>query len=111
MKDVPIVCRLDALDPPARARREALWSDLRAQALEIREDEDGFSFRFHTDAHAISKLVEFMALERLCCPFLRFEIAVHPDGGPTWLRVGESAQIKAFLKETLAWRNSDSSPG
>jgi len=107
---IPLACRLDALDAEERSRRHVLWQDLRAGALEIAEGDEGFSFRFESSAHVLSKLVEFVSLERVCCPFLHFEIDIHPGGGPLWLQVGGNAQVKAFLRETLA-RNPTSEAG
>ena len=108
--EIPLACRLDALDAEERFRRHVLWQDLRGGALEIAEREGGFSFRFPSSAHVLSKLVEFVSLERVCCPFLHFEIDIHPGGGPLWLHVGGNAQVKAFLQETLA-RNPGSANG
>ena len=35
----------------------------------------------------LESLLEFIAAERRCCPFLSFEIAFEPHGGPLWLRM------------------------
>jgi len=46
-------------------------------------------------------LLEFIAAERRCCPFLSFEIAFEPHAGPLWLRMRGSPRVKAFIAETF----------
>ena len=49
----------------------------------------------------IAKLSEFISLEKLCCPFLKFVIEVEAEGGPVWLRLTGREGVKAFIREEI----------
>jgi hypothetical protein len=66
---------------------------------EIRELPDGLSFRF--PAREYDAVAEFVALERLCCPFLTFTLDVAPDQGPLILRLTGADGVKAFIAAEL----------
>jgi hypothetical protein len=46
-------------------------------------------------------VVEWMALEHQCCPFLTTAITIRPDG-TRWVELGGSAAIKDFLREEFS---------
>ena len=96
------VCRLDALTPPERARHAALTEELRARARWIQEIPYGYAFRFPDDPAFSRRLVEWVALERRCCPFLEFEILLGEEGEPVILRLTGAEGVKTFLAEELA---------
>jgi hypothetical protein len=48
------------------------------------------------------KTVEFISLERLCCPFLGFALEVEPESGPVWLRLTGREGVKAFVREEVS---------
>lgn len=72
------------------------------QIQETRELPDGYEFRFADDSNALKGLVDFVSLEKLCCPFLRFEIDVEAENGPVWLRLTGREGVKAFIKEEIS---------
>jgi hypothetical protein len=92
-------CALGALSPAERRRRERLVGVIDAAAERV-ELPDGWALRWDADA-PLGRLGEWIALERRCCPFLRFELAVAPARGPTWLRLTGSSAVKEFLTQAL----------
>ncbi len=84
-----------------RERYRRVRRELPAAAEELRELADGFALRFPADASLILLLAEFITLERICCPFLRFSLDVEPNGGPVWLRLTGSPEVKALLATEL----------
>lgn len=95
--EVPIACQPGAIVADRRAGHFALGGRLFSEAVqEQRETADGYEFRF--DAEEYPSLVEYVANERLCCPFLRFGLDVSPAHGPIWLRLGGGAGVKEFLQ-------------
>jgi hypothetical protein len=40
---------------------------------------------------------QFIALERLCCPFFGFGIEVEPEGGAVWLSLTGREGVKPFI--------------
>lgn len=93
MKDLPVVC---TLTPETIATRRAGMLPGLVRRAESREGTaDGLRFRFASDAwSAIATTVE---AERQCCRFLRFDIAVEPNGGPIWLSLSGPAGTREFL--------------
>lgn len=52
----------------------------------------------HPDDSLSAQLVEFIRFERLCCPWLNFQLTFQPGEGPVSLRMGNSAETKAMVK-------------
>jgi len=93
----PIACDLSALDRAEQIRRAELARQVVSRSAATVETADGFALRFDDDAALMRNALEWIGLERRCCPFLRFELAFEPDGGPLWLRLGGAAGVKEFL--------------
>src|SRR5690349_1259027 len=75
--------------------------ELFSQIDETRELPNGYEFRFADDPNVLTRLVDFISLEKLCCPFLRFEIAVEAENGPVWLRLTGRDGVKEFIQEEV----------
>lgn len=100
--ETPFACRLDAFSPAERDRHAALTRDLFACARWIQEIPRGYAFRFPDDRALSRRLVEWVALERRCCPFLEFEILLGLEGEPVILRLTGGAGVREFLAAELA---------
>jgi hypothetical protein len=95
----PLACKLT--DPEFAARKAAISRDLFADVAEVRELADGFAYRWPATDERIATVTDFIIAERECCPFFTFEVAIEPDGGPLWLRLRGSEEIKAFIAAEL----------
>ncbi len=94
------VCDLNAIKTSDRQAHQELAKRLFFEACqETQALPDGYSFRFPAEEYPA--LVAYVANERLCCPFLTFELEVPPHQGPVWLRLRGSETIKAFLAAEL----------
>ena len=100
--DEVIACLLSERDYAIRS--EELASGLFAAVEEVAELPDGYAYRFATADSPLESLLEFIAAERRCCPFLHFEIAFEPHGGSLWLRMRGSPRVKAFIAQTFNTR-------
>jgi len=100
--DEVIACLLSERDYAIRS--EELAGGLFASVEEIAELPDGFAYRFAGAESPLQSLLEFIAAERRCCPFLSFELAFEPHGGPLWLRMRGSPRVKAFIAEAFNTR-------
>ena len=76
--------------------------ELFSKIEEVRELTDGYEFRLADDPRVLTKLSEFVSLERLCCPFLRFAVEVEAEGGPVWLRLSGREGVKEFIREEIS---------
>src|SRR5829696_727075 len=75
------------METEQRERYRALRHQLSKDLHEVRELEDGYAFRHSSEAEVLIALAEYVALERLCCPFFDFAIEVGRDGGVVWLKM------------------------
>ena len=104
VQDDVIACLLSERE--AAIRGAELAGGLFAAVEEVAELSDGFGYRFSSDGSQLEPLLEFIAAERRCCPFLTFELAFEPYGGPLWLRLRGSPPVKAFIAEAFNTRIS-----
>jgi hypothetical protein len=101
-QDEVIACLLSERE--AAIRGEELAGGLFAAVEQVAELPDGYAYRFASDSSQLEPLLEFIAAERRCCPFLTFEIVFEAHDGPLWLRLRGSPQVKAFVAETFTSR-------
>ena len=99
--DIPVACDMSALTADQQERQRALLVLLRSDAEEVRELEDGYAFRHSGDRDVLLAVAEFVANERLCCPFFEFGITVERGGGPVWLRMTGEGEAKRVLEAEM----------
>jgi hypothetical protein len=96
---IPLACNLNAIPASERAAHEALIGQIFAAVLEKHELPEGYAFRLPAESDIIRQVAAFVANERLCCPFFRFEMVLEPDAEVFWLRLtGPQDGIKAFIE-------------
>jgi hypothetical protein len=96
---IPLACDMSAIPSAERSDHQRAIRRLVASATEIQESSDGFNFRLSAEDYAAA--AEFVARERLCCPFLRFVLEVAPANGPVRLRVEGPLGTAAFIRHEL----------
>jgi hypothetical protein len=94
----PFVCDMTAIDPASRTRHAAITVELFQAVDAIRELPNGYAFRLHDEAALLMKVAEFIANERLCCPFFGFTVEVEPQGGAFWLHLTGREGVKPFIQ-------------
>lgn len=82
-------------------RKDAIARDLFAHAERVEELPDGFGYRFPAAEPWAARVLDFIAVEKRCCPFITFELVFEPNDGPLWLRLRGSDAIKAFVRAEL----------
>lgn len=100
MQDSPLACNLGAMTAPQRERHRALAEALRDGGAEIRELPEGFEFLLPSAAWDTA--AEFVQLERLCCPFVRFRLDLEEEEGPCRLTLTGREGVKEFLRLELS---------
>jgi hypothetical protein len=63
----------------------------------IDELSNGYRFRLANDPEALSTAAQFIALERLCCPFFGFYLEIESEGGVVWLSLTGREGVKPFI--------------
>jgi hypothetical protein len=92
---LPIACDLSALDAGEQARRAALADRMRAGTAEVQPLPSGLALRVSAQAMPRVEVEELMALERRCCPFLRFD--ARDSGADVILEITGCPDAQAFL--------------
>lgn len=99
MPDLPIACTLSA--DALRARREGLLSELLRETAGHEQLPDGLRLRFTPSVGTLSLIARAVEAERHCCRFLRFAVAVEPDGGPITLELTGPQGTREFVAALL----------
>ncbi len=99
--EIPVACNWAALTAEQQVRQRSLRGQLSADVQEVRELADGYAFRHSPDRGVLLAIAEFVANERLCCPFFEFGLTVEGDGGPVWLRITGEGEAKRVLEAEM----------
>jgi hypothetical protein len=102
LRKSPLACDMSAIEPGRRVQHIAMGKEVFRAVTDIRELPDGYAFRLPVGPDALLKAVEFISIEKLCCPFLGFVLEVEPEGGPVWLRLTGREGVKAFIREEIS---------
>ena len=73
----PIACTLTEAE--MRERRDTILDSVRKTALSVTPLSLGYTYRFRPGTETLAQLARLIDLERRCCPFLTFRIAVESD--------------------------------
>jgi hypothetical protein len=73
----------------------------------FRELSNGYEFAYRPDRATVQQLMEWVAGERLCCPFFDIEVRIEREGGSVWLRLTGREGTKQFIQSDFArWMRS-----
>jgi len=99
----PIACDLTVFPTSVRAELAASVPDLFRAVQTVQELTNGYAFRFPNEPGLVLRVAHFIEHERQCCSFYTFGLDIEPNGGPIWLRLTGSDEVKQFI-ETV-WRD------
>ena len=94
-----IACNLKAIAATERPRYNALMKQLRGAVTEWKGLQNGYSYTVNGKAIALKEVAEWISMERLCCPFLDFQLSVSGDQGDYSLALSGPEGVKALLDE------------
>ena len=100
----PIACNVSPFSPAERRRWEELGRTWRTKVREVRELPGGYALRIPPDAASILAAAEWMALDRVCCPFMAFALEIEAEGRGVWLRLTGRSGVKEFLMQVMNGR-------
>jgi hypothetical protein len=104
MKDQPIACNLFGLTPAERQRQKELRDQIFSGSPTVKELTNGYAVGLPSTRENILAVAEFISLERVCCSFFHFDLAVGQSEEPLWLRITGKSGVKEFLKTELMKR-------
>ena len=108
MTDSPIACQLT--DAEFRLRRDGLLAAVRAFVIRATWQLEGLVLELPSSSAALGSVLELIAAERVCCPFLQFHLETGPGAAPTHLTITGPRGARTFL-ETLGLAEPDASAG
>jgi hypothetical protein len=94
---IPIACNLNAIPADVRPAHEALAEQMFKSVVKREELPDGYTFHWWVTNENLQQTAVYIANERLCCPFFRFEIIVKPGKETFALKLTGSTGVKEFL--------------
>jgi len=102
MEDIiPIMCSLT--DAELRERREKYRNKI-AELLVGSEDlENGTRFQFRIGDTTLLYIAEIIKLERECCPFLSFKIAIDAGSQSLSLDMTGPGETKDMIRSLFEW--------
>jgi hypothetical protein len=92
-----LACNIKAIGAAQRPRYNDLVSRLRAAMRDRRELADGYSYSLDCARITLPEVSEWMEMERLCCPFLTFQLEGVGEASRLTLRGPDG--VKAVLRE------------
>lgn len=104
MKDQPIACNLFGLTPSERQRQKELRDQIFSGTPTVKELPNGYAVGLPSTRENILAVAEFISLERVCCSFFHFDLAVGQSEEPLWFRITGKSGVKEFLKTELMKR-------
>jgi hypothetical protein len=75
---------------------------LRKLHKSTRETPDGYAFEFPADPASIKLVAEWVAGERLCCPFFDIDLKLGREGGSFWMSLTGRDGVKQFIKSDFS---------
>ncbi len=99
--DVIIACDPNAIPADMRDRWVETGKQVYAAVQEMQEMPEGYGFRLPPDSAMLLKVAEYIANERLCCPFIRFTLEIEPNRGSFWLRLTGGEGVKEYMRSVF----------
>ena len=88
--------------PEVKDRHREIWEIVERRARGIDELEAGYAIRFPLEDTLFLNLAELITYERLCCPFLQFDLELKSGAEEVSLRFTGGDGVKEYLITELA---------
>ena len=98
-EEIPLVCEFSAIDATQHNAHIANARHLFAGEQVRQELANGYIYTYPAEDYAI--VTEFVANERLCCPFWHFTVEVTPNHGPIRLHMTGPEGAKLVLQTAI----------
>ena len=94
----PLACNMDVFTLEQREAHIQTTTELIQGVQHVREIENGYEFRFPNESGFISRIAAFISNERLCCPFLEFNLHIISNYEPVSLSLTGPVGTQEFLR-------------
>jgi hypothetical protein len=93
---------MNVFTPNEREEHMHATTQLLQSLREIGDVENGFQFTFPNERNILTRLVEFISKERMCCPFLEFTLKIVPNHESVSLTLNGPEGTREFLLEEFS---------
>ena len=101
-QESPFACDMTAIPADQREIHFATIDKLFRVVESVNELPNGYNFRLPNDSDMLLTATQFIALERLCCPFFGFGLEIEREGGGVWLSLTGREGVKPFIMAEIA---------
>lgn len=99
MSETVITCNMAVFTPSQREGHIELARHLFGRVEGVVSVQNGFTFTFSNETDMLIRMGEFIANERMCCPFLKFHLEVNGEAQPFALTLSGPEGTQEFIKE------------
>jgi hypothetical protein len=97
--ETPFACSLEkTLTKEQREHKKQITEKMEGARIETQELPDGYLFRFRQEAVSFVEVADWVATERVCCPFFDLAIEAERENGPLALRITGREGVKQFIR-------------
>ena len=96
--EIPLICNMGVFTSEQRQAHIQATTELIQAVQSVEEIGTGYEFTFPNEMEFISKIAEFIANERLCCPFLIFTLKIVSNREPISLALTGPMGTQEFLR-------------
>ena len=96
-EESPFACDMTAIAAEQRSAHMVTIEKLFRSVQSSRELQNGYAFELPNESDMLLTVAEFIANERLCCPFFDFALEVEREGGAVWLSLKGRDGVKPFI--------------
>jgi hypothetical protein len=93
-----IACNTKAISAAERPRYNDLMRRLRLAIRNRSEIRDGYTFRLDGQTLGLPEVADWISMERLCCPFLTFQLSASGNQSDWDLKLTGPKGVKAVLQ-------------
>ena len=97
-QESPFACSLETLTKEQRERKKQIAWKMATARIETQELANGYVFRFRPEGVSFAEIAEWVATERVCCPFFDLAIEAERENGPVSLRITGREGVKQFIR-------------
>ena len=95
----PFACSLEkSLTKEQREHKKQIALKMESARIETKELADGYVFRFRPERISFAEVADWVATERVCCPFFDLAVVAERENGPLSLRITGREGVKAFIR-------------
>ena len=95
---VPLACNMNVFTPAQREAHIRNSTELIQAIQSVQGVENEYELVFPNESEFITQIAEFIANERLCCPFLDFTLKVASDKEPVSFILTGPSGTQEFLR-------------